>query len=501
MDSRTVVPDQRSFPTRLSFARHAAWRCGVLLAASVFSAPLAAESLTYSNMLGRVVDLDASLDVARFQLERAREEIAKVEAQLAWTLGAQGGAGRDLSTFGLLTDRRDVTVNADKRMSFGTQFGVGAGYQRDDSATTISPLLPNPSEITRADISLRQPLARGFGNPDYQEGRVIAEADAAAAGAEQTATFDQVARRTAEVFYSAAFTFARLRNADAAIARAERLNDYVRNNQRLGIAEEKDRLQAEAQLMAARADRDALVVAWTQQRTTLNRLMVRAWDAPIEPVLAPLAARDIPEPDALQTQAAKHSPDLARLQARVRRAESVIERSRDAARDQLDAVLSVGNRNVTGDTGTFGSVDTSERVGSLRLEYRGVMGQSAADVELNQVMLDRSIALRQLESARLDLEYSVSGLRAQVDVAQAAYEQALARVKAERAKVEEATIRYRTGRSDTQQLIQFENDARLAELLADQQAIELARRIVELETVRGQYWTELGPRVTARERP
>ncbi|KPK67705.1 MAG: hypothetical protein AMJ84_12535, partial [Acidithiobacillales bacterium SM23_46] len=85
---------------------------------------------------------------ARYQLERAREEIAKVEAQLAWTLGAQGGAGRDLSTFGLLTDRRDVTVNADKRMSFGTQFGVGAGYQRDDSATTISPLLPNPSEIT-----------------------------------------------------------------------------------------------------------------------------------------------------------------------------------------------------------------------------------------------------------------------------------------------------------------------------------------------------------------
>jgi len=190
-----------------------------------------------------------------------------------------------------------------------------------------------------------------------------------------------------------------------------------------------------------------------------------------------------------------------RLQARVRRAESVIERSRDATRDQFDAVLSVGNRSVTGETGTFGSVDTSERVGSLRLEYRGVVGQSAADVELNQVMLDRSIALRQLESARLDLEYSVSGLRAQVDVAQAAYEQSLVRVKAERAKVEEATIRYRTGRSDTQQLIQFENDARLAELLADQQAIELARRIVELETVRGQYWTELGPRVTARERP
>jgi outer membrane protein TolC len=448
-----------------------------------------------------VVEVDASLDVARFQLERAREEIAKVESQLAWTLGAQGGAGRDLSGFGLLTDRRDLSVSADKRMSFGTQLGIGAGYQRDDSVTTISPLLPNPSEITRGDISLRQPLARGFGNPAYQEGRVIAEADAAAAGADQTATFDQVARRTAEVYYAAAFTYARMRNAEAAIARAERLREYVRNNLRLGIAEDKDRLQAEAQLSAARADRDALVVAWTQQRTTLNRLMVRAWDAPIEPVLAPLAAGDLAQADVLQSQAAQHSPDLARLQARVRRAESVIERSRDAARDQFDALFSVGNRNVAGQTGAFGSVDTSETVGSVRLEYRAVAGQSAADVELNQAMLDRSIALRQLESARLDLEYSVSGLRAQVDVAAGAYQQAQARVAAERAKVEEATVRYRTGRSDTQQLIQFENDARLAELLADQQAIELARRLVELETMRGQYWSELRARVVAKERP
>jgi outer membrane protein TolC len=477
------------------------WGCALALLLGAMSAPLAAESLTYGNMLRRVIEVDASLDVARFQLERAREEIAKVETQLAWSLGAQGGAGRDLSGFGLLTDRRDVSVSADKRLSSGTQLGVGAGYQRDDSATTISPLLPNPSTITRGDISLRQPLARGFGNPAYQEGRVIAEADTAAARAERTAAFDQVARRTAEVFYSAAFTFARLRNAEAAIVRAERLQEYVRNNLRLGIAEEKDRLQAEAQLLGARADREALGVAWTQQRTTLNRLMEHAWDAPIEPVLAPLAARDLPAPDALQKQAAGHSPDLARLEARVRRAESVIERSRDAARDQFDAVLSVGNRNVTGTTGAVGNVDTSERVGSARLEYRGVAGQSAADVELNQVMLDRSIALRQLAATRLDVQYTVSGLRAQVDVAQAAYEQAQARMQAERAKVEEATRRYRTGRSDTQQLIQFENDARLAELLADQQAIEFARRLVELDTVRGQYWNELGPQLTARERP
>lgn len=321
-----------------------------------------------------------------------------------------------------------------------------------------------------------------------------------AAAADRVAAFDQLARRAADIFFAAAYTHVRLRNAAQAIARAERLKNYVQRNQRLGVAEEKDRLQAEAQLAARRAEHDALLVVWTQQRTSLNRLLEEAWDAELNPSLSANSRQQLPAVESLYTDSEQHSPQRSNLEARVRQAEAVIGRNRDRTRDQFDAVLSLGSRQLTGDI-AGGSVDNSDAVGSLRFEYRSVLGQSGADAELNQAVLDRSIAQRQLESVRTDLRYTVSGLAAEVTRAQAAYAQARQRLESERAKVEEATARYRNGRSDTAQLIQFENDALLAELLAEQQAIELARRLVEIDVLRGALWSEHGLKTTPGEPP
>lgn len=459
------------------------------LAALAAAAPAAADTLTYGGALRRIVELDASLAIAQYRVERAREEIARVETQLTWNASGQGGVGRDLSMFGTPTDRADASLGADKRLSFGPQIGASAGYTREDATTSFSPLIPNPSESTRADVFWRQPLARGFGNPQYNEGRNIAEAEVQATTADRIAAFDNLARRTADVYFAAAYTRARLRNAEGAIARAERLLEYVRGNQRLGIAEQQDLLQAEAQLAGRRAEREALWLAWVQSRTVLNRLLVRGWDAELELVLPVTTV--VPSPEALRPAAEEHSPELARLNARVQQAEAVIERNRDSARDQFDAVLSAGSRTFAGDTAA-GSVSTSEPVGSLRLEYRGFLGSSAADIELNQAFIDRSIALRQLADVRLDLHYTVFGLSAELTAAQVAEARARARVAAEAAKMAEATRLYRTGRTDTTALIQFENDGRLAELLADQQTIELARRLTEADIVRGAYWNEIG---------
>jgi len=473
---------------------------GALALALVVALPAAADTLTYAEFLRRVIARDASYEVAGLQLERTRAELAKAESQLNWMLSGQGGVGRDLSLFGTVTDRADVSLGADRRLSFGPQIGVSAGFTREDSASSLSPLIPNPSNITRADVFWRQPLARGSGNPAYREGRVIAETSVHAAAADRVAAFDELARRTADIYFAAAYTHVRLRNAVEAIARAERLKDYVRRNQRLGVAEEKDRLQAEAQLAARRAEHDALRLVWTQQRTSLNRLLEQAWDAEFNLSLSASSRRELPAAETLYTESEQHSPQRLSLEARARQAEAVIGRSHDSARDQFDAVLSLGSRQLSGDV-AGGSVDSTDAVGSLRFEYRGVLGQSGADAELNQAVIDRSIAQRQLESVRTDLRYTVSGLAAEVTTAQAAHAQARRRLDSERAKVEEATTRYRSGRSDTAQLIQFENDALLAELLAEQQAIELARRQVEIDVLRGALWTEHGLAATPGESP
>jgi len=170
---------------------------GLALAAVLPAA--AAEALTYAEFLRRVIARDASYDVAGLQLERTRAELAKAESLLNWTLSGQGGVGRDLSLFGTISDRADISLGADRRLSFGPQIGVSTGYTREDSATSLSPLIPNPSNTTRADVFWRQPLARGSGNPAYREGRVIAETSVQAAAADRVAAFDEVARRAAGV--------------------------------------------------------------------------------------------------------------------------------------------------------------------------------------------------------------------------------------------------------------------------------------------------------------
>jgi len=469
------------------------------VALSIAALPGTAETLTFGNVLQRVVERDASLEVARLQLDRAREEVARAEGQLAWALNGQGGYGRDLSLFGIPTEKADVALGAEKLLSFGPRVGVTGSYSREDSAVSISPLLPNPSNNLRADVYWRQPLARGVSNASYNEGRHIAEAGVESADADRVAAFDGIARRTADVYFSAAFTHARLVNAGEAVQRAERFRDYVQKNLRLGIAEEKDRLQADAQLQARRAERDAVQLAWIQQRTTLNRLLERGWDAELRPVL-PVEAGALPEASAFREASAQHNPEITRLNAQLQQAEAVIARNRDTARDQFDAVLSVGGRKNYGDSAS-GDIDTSETAASLRLEYRGTAGRSIADAELNQAFLQKTIVQRQLAAAQTDLDYRAHGLLAELASAAQAHAQARERVTAERAKVDEAARRYRTGRSNTAELIQFENDARAAELLADQQAVELARRLAEMEVLRGSLWNELGTLTANGGRP
>lgn len=449
-----------------------------------------AEPYTYLRVLQRVLERDAALDVAGRRVERAQQEIARVESQLGWNANARAAVTRDTSIFGTPTDRAELAAGADRRLSSGATFGLAGSYVREDATTVFSPALPNPSDSTRFDLSLRQPLARGAGNPDYTHGRIIADAGTQAAAAERAATRDALARRVADVFFSALFLRARLAAAQDGVDRAQRLRQYVEANVRLGVAEDKDRLQAQAQLEARIADRDVLAVAWEQQRTALNRLLERPWDAPFEPIAPPDAP--LPPDDArLDEEVQTSNPDVARLRAQIAQAEATLERARNAARDQLDLVGTLGARNLSGEAPVGGRVDRSEAVGGLRLEWSAALDDRGLQAQIRQAYLDRAIAQRQLQGVEDDLRYQLRGLLAEIAAAQSALTRRRAHLAAERAKVDEAVDRYRRGRADTAQLVQFENDWQVSSLAADQQTFELARRRLELEILRGSLWQHL----------
>src|SRR5690606_31870640 len=134
----------------------------------------------------------------------------------------------------------------------------------------VLPLLPNPLQSINVDARYRLPLRQGADNAEYRQALVTAEAGIEAAQAQFGAVRDALVRQVADLFYAASLTYARLRNARDAIERAERLRAFVQRNVRLGVAEDKDRLQAEAQLRARLTELRALQALWDNQRVALN---------------------------------------------------------------------------------------------------------------------------------------------------------------------------------------------------------------------------------------
>ncbi len=459
----------------------------------------AGESLTFRQVLQRVLDTDLSLQVAAMKVQRARQENPRVESRLGWVLEGQAGVARDTSPLlGTPTDRTDASASLDRKLVSGGSVGLGAGYTREDSGATFSPAIPNPADSTSVDLNYRLPLGQGKGNPDYHQGLTSAAAGVEIAEADREAQRDQLARKTADLFYAAALTWAQLENAKRAIARAERLKRYIRRNIALGIAEKKDRLQAEAQLRTQIAEYRRLQVAWERQRTELNRLMNRPWDAEFVPALADPLAPVTEDIRKLLQEAEANNPDLRRNRARVSRAEAAIARARDAARNKMDVVLSVGNKTLSGNT-LLGSVNRSERVGGVRLEYRYPLDKRGFDAEINQALLDRSIALREISLVQSDLRYNVSSLLAEINAARRALEGYRLSLESEKLKLMEAEERHRTGRTETDKLIQSESDFYLAEFLLEQQKIDLARKHTDLDILRGSLWRTVVPSGTREE--
>jgi outer membrane protein TolC len=463
--------------------------CGLLAAAGA-RPTIGADSLTFHQVLQTLVDTYPSVQVAVMQTQRARQESLRVESQLGWTLNGFAGAGRDVSIVFSPTDRADIGAGVNRRLSSGGTVGLDASYAREDSGFVFSPGIPNPSHQTNVDLSYRQPLAKGAGNPEYNQGLVQAEAQLSLARANQRGLYDDLARQAADLYYGASGTLAALRSVERAVERGQRLKRYVQDNAKLGIAEDKDILQADAQLRGRLAERQGLIAVWREQRTQLNRLLNRAFDADFAPVTRENGDAP-PEPlDVLMDTTRQYSPALSRAQANLSVADAQIALSRDSQRDQMDVVFSVGSRYRTGDSST-GSIDDSEAVGGVRFEYSRALDRRGVDAVLRQAMFDRDIALEQIRQVRDDLRYQLSGVLTDIETRTQAVADHRAYVTAEDAKLGEATRRYRQGRTTTEILIQFENDLFTAELQLERQLIELSRALIRRDLLLGRLWRDV----------
>ncbi len=463
----------------------------VLLSAVLFTLAtpgwVAAESFTLHQTLRLVMQTYPSVEIAHMQAKRAQQDVIKARSMLGWNLGGQVGANHDLSQFsGTPSNSANLSADLSRQLASGGSIGLGGSYNYEDSSFSFGPTFPNPSHFSRIDANLRKPLAKGTGNLQYNEGLKSAKAGERIARANEQGVRDGLAMQTIELFYLAALTQAQMETANDAISRARQLKGVVRSNARMGLSEEKDLLQAEAQLQARIADHDSLVTAWEQQRTSINRLINRPRAAEFTPILHDKDGSVDSDVDTILEQAKTHSPDLHRQLAQIEIAESQLAVSKDSSKSTLDLVLGLGYGNKQGPaTLPNPYVNESDYAAGVRLEFRKALDNSGNEAIVTQAMLDRSIALREAERIRDDMKYNVTGLIAGIKKTNISLASQRRRVIVEKKKVDEAIKRYRTGRTDTTQLILFENDYQIGKLARERHRIELARKHASLELMRG----------------
>jgi len=454
---------------------------------SGFSAFASAQTMTLEQVLQQVIDHYPSVKTAAYQVEKAQQENIKVENQLSWQLGAQAGISRDVSLFGTPTDKMTLAGSMSRKLSSGDSFSVDAAIYREDASTVFSPTLPNPATNTSINLNYRRPLAKGAENLSYELGIANAEAGEKMAEADRLALYDQLASQVIELYLAAATTKVRMKNIDQSIERTKRLKKYIKNRLNLGVSEDKDILQVDAQLASQKAEQQGLQMAWQKQNISLNRLMGKAWDHDFNmSFIQSLPLSDVNHVQ-LMKQLKLHSPDLLRIAGRLKLAENVIKNSRDAKKDNMDLILFLGNKTNSGDT-VSGSTSESEVVGGVSLEFNRGLDKSGYDAELYKAQIERGIVIENKRQIIEDLEYELSSLLAEIKVGKEALYAYQNSAKSEKNKLNEAEQRYRKGRTDTDQLIQFESQLSLAELSVELQRIELARRYNNLSLLRGELW-------------
>lgn len=465
----------------------------ILLASLFVTSSVLAETnneLTIYQVMQRVLDRYPSLKISEMEVAQAAEQRQQIESSLGWILNSSAGVTHDLTGLGTPSDRLDVNGSISRKLESGATLSLSGGYRYEDSSLTFSPALPNPAHTTRLDLSYRLPLSKGQGNPLYTEGVISSEASHNIAKANQLLTRITLAEKVKDLFYSSALTYARLDNAQKAVQRAKKLQAHINKNVKLGLSEEKDQLQVQAQVHSKLAELSAIQLQWKQQRTSLNRLMLEDWGYDVKPVLIADIKHQTENLDKLIKTTTDYHPAVKISQAKLELSESKINSARDEKKDSLDLVMSVGSRTSDGKS-TTSTVSEKDWAGAVSIEYQHLFDDKGVSSKYKQAQIEKNIALQNLQKTNDDIRYTVSGLVAESEAAKLAVTSSYQKLKSESLKLKETEHRFRTGRADTAQLIQFQNEYSFAQLAYQQQKIDMSNRVVALQIFTGQFWNKL----------
>lgn len=459
---------------------------GLMALSTLLSAPsaLAVERLDLATVLKKIEQHYPSLQIAAKQVTRAQQDVIAARSQLGWNLSATAGVSHDVSLLGTgIADTTSMSLSVSKQLSNGDSLSVGTNI--NDQKYNPSQFGLDSNQAQDLVANYRMPFGKGNGNPAYQLSINNSKAGVMMSEASERSTRDQIGNQVIELFYGAAQAREALQNASDGLERAEKLVKYIKNNMRLGLAEEKDYLQYDAQQRAAQVDLKNAELMWRSQRSALNRLMGAPWDQDFVPVVQDLGNSQVPEYQSVLNQSKDYNPDLLRYKAQLMMAEAAIDKARNDRENKLDLVMSVGNKSR--DLNNSGS-PTSDMSYSLQVEYGMPLSKSGFDAKLYQAQIDKGIAQDNLHQSEQDLQYNINSSLNEIQTSRQALELSKQRLQVEQQRYDDVKQRFKSGRVDNSQLIMAQGNLSQGEFNLKQRQIDLAKRQAKLNAMRGILW-------------
>jgi len=432
---------------------------------------------TFDSFIQKVFANHESLELAKLNVIRTKGDIQVIESTLGWNLFANAGINQNRSFVGAQTTQSIASLGVNKVLESGSSIQLKGDYVRDDSEFAISRFQANPLSTSSIGLDYRLPLMQNQNFNQYELNLNSANSSYTGSVNAQSIIRDDLTSQAIELYYSAAILVARLETAKKSIKRSVKLKDHIKKNIQLGILEKGEISQANAQLYNLQGQYEELVLVWDRSKIAKNRLIGVPWNKALN-----AKVNDTPEKnynlETINEKVKYYNPALKTLNLDLLLADSVIALNQDNTKSKLDIVFSVGGLNTQGPSAS-GTINESDVIGGVRLEYQKALDSRGLDSKLFQSQIDKERIETQIKKLEQDLKYEtytlVSNIK-QISIINNRYNK---RNLSEIEKYKDIVDRYRAGRADTNLVIQFENELTQAELAYKTQKI-LREKIIAL---------------------
>ena len=457
---------------------------GLIVLAYSFNVHAGVQQYSLEQFITESISKFSDLKIAQFNVNRLAYDLDKAASQLGWVLTASGGYSRKASSFGIQSDAVDLDVGGRRLLESGHSISLSGKHEYNDSEQLLFGSTPNPSDTTNLSLGYRIPLLKGEGNKAYLFSIEKAKIEKQIALLSKNKVREDLTLKLIDIFYAVSILDARLNTSKKSLIRTKKLRHYIKNNINLGLLEKGEILQIDSQIFDLKLEQQRILDLKEQQAISINHFLEKPYNTNVEFVHESIGMDMLADDELVINNVINHNFDIKISKLQLGLLDTALSLSRDNEKSKLDLVMSVGAQRYAG-TGATGSVDDIDATGMLRLEYENALDKRTFSSERLQIQIDRQTNIEEQYRLNKDVEYEILGLMRNIDKLKKIVDLSKARNSNENNKYVDILKRYKNGRSETNTVIQFDNERIRSELDYDTERFELDKRLKILQLKQG----------------